>query len=78
MGSWHMDVGSGWWIIGPIMMIVFWGGLIWLITNVMNGRRSHVPGGGAGISAKEVADLRFASGEIDEAEYSRITSRLEG
>ena len=77
MGNWHMDVGSGWWIIGPIMMIIFWGSLFWLVTNVINGQRSHAVRGETGISAKEVAKLRFASGEIAEAEYSRITSRLE-
>ncbi len=75
--GWHTGIGSGWWIIGPIVMIVFWGGLFWLIRNVLNGLRSNAVGGDTGISAKEVAKLRFASGEIDEAEYSRITRRLE-
>lgn len=73
-----MDVGSGWWIIGPIMMIVFWGGLFWLMANVLNGQRSNSVERDTGISAKEIADSRFASGEIDEAEYSSITRRLEG
>ncbi len=73
-----MDFGSGWWVIGPIMMVVFWGGLFWLVSNMINGQRSQVSTGTNGSSAKEVADLRFASGEIDEAEHSRITSRLNG
>lgn len=73
-----MDVGSGWWIIGPIMMIAFWGGLFWLISSVINGQRSQPSSGDAGISPKEVADLRFASGEIDEVEHGHILNRLGG
>ena len=76
MWEWHMGVRSGWWIIGPIMMIVFWGGLFWLVAKMI-GRRSQPPGRDAGANAQEIAARRFASGEIDEAEYSRIIDRLE-
>ena len=76
MWEWHMGVRSGWWIIGPIMTIVFWGGLFWLGAKMI-GRRSQPPGGDAGANAQEIAARRFASGEIDEAEYSRIIDRLE-
>lgn len=78
MGGWHMDVGGGWWIVGPIMMIVFWGGLFWLFANVIGGRRPDPASGDTPISAKEIAARRFASGEIDQAEYSRISNLLEG
>ena len=70
-------MGSGWWIIGPIMMIVFWRGLFWLVARVIGGR-PQTTGGDEGISAKEIAARRFASGEIEEVEYTRITDRLEG
>ncbi len=71
-----MDVGSGWWIIGPIMMIAFWGGLFWLFARAVGGR-SQPSGGNTGGSAKEIAARRYAAGEIDETEYSRIIDRLE-
>ncbi len=77
MGGWHTDMGWGWWIIGPIMMIVFWGGLFWLLANAIGRRRPNSVSGDTHISAKEIAARRFAAGEIDEAEYSRITHRLE-
>ena len=74
MGGWH---SPGWWIMGPIMMIAFWSGLFWLFSRVIAGRLQR-SAGTADISAKEIAARRFASGEIDEAEYSRIAERLEG
>lgn len=76
MGGWHMDVGSGWWILGPLMMIVFWGGLFWLFSGVIR-QRPVAPNEDTGISAKEIAARRFASGEIGEAEYDRMMARLE-
>lgn len=72
-----MGSGSGWWILGPIMMIAFWGGLFWLIASMTRGQRSQIPVKNAELSANEIAARRFASGEIDESEYSRISSRLE-
>lgn len=73
-----MDVGGGWWIVGPIMMIVFWGGLFWLFANAIGGRRPNSASGDVPINAKEIAARRFASGEINEAEYARISNLLEG
>ena len=72
----HMDTGPGWWVLGPIMMVVYWGGLFWLIAKMITGR-PQPPSGDAGISAKEIAARRYASGEIDDAEYSRISRVLE-
>lgn len=78
MWEWHMlgIGGSGWWIVGPIMMIVFWGSLFWLVAKLI-GTRAQPAGGDAGISAKQIAARRFAAGEIDEAEYTRIINLLE-
>lgn len=76
MTGWHMDMGSGWWVLGPIMMVVFWGGLFWLIAKMITGQPQQ-PKGDAGISAREIAARRYAAGEIDEVEYSRISKLLE-
>lgn len=77
MWQWHMGTGWDWWLMVP-MMIVFWGGLFWLFANVIGGRRPDPASGDTPISAKEIAARRFASGEIDQAEYSRISNLLEG
>jgi len=71
-----MNVGSGWWVLGPIMMIAFWGSIFWLIAKSI-GRRPDPPTADPGIGAKEIAARRFASGEITEAEYNRILDRLQ-
>ncbi len=71
-----MDMGWGWWIIGPVMMITFWGGLFLLVAKLV-GTRAQTKGGDAGVSAKQIAARRFAAGEIDEAEYTRIINLLE-
>lgn len=76
MGAWHMDMGSGWWILGPIMMVLFWGGVFWLLARP-TGRRESLSVGISEPGANEIAARHFASGEINEAEYSRITDRLE-
>ena len=70
-----MDVGSGWWVLGPIIMIAFWGGLFWLIARSLH-RWPYRSSEDASISAKEIAARRFASGEIDETEYTQIINRL--
>ena len=77
MWEWHMGSGTGWWILMPVMMIVFWGALFWLITSMTRGNRSQMQTARSGTSAMEIAAVRFASGEIDESEYSRIAVRLE-
>lgn len=60
---------SGWdflWM--SLMMIVFWGGLLWLIVYVV--RQFSAPKETSGTrSAVEVLEERFARGEIDEDEY---------
>lgn len=56
-------VGSGWWLVMALMMLVFWGGVAWLmVTLVRNGRvRRSDP--------EEILHERFARGEIDAEEH---------
>jgi len=82
-----MDVNFGggmWigWIVGLLIMVLFWGlviaaivlGIRWLIR--ADRRGSHE--GPAAPDALEVLRQRYARGEIDEAEYERRRAVLRG
>ncbi len=70
-GGWHM--GSGWWIVMPIMMVIFWGGVIavavWGIRQFTGGRDKRQ-------SPLDIAKERLARGEISKEEFDRIRSDL--
>ena len=74
-GDWDgMGYGNGW-IPMVIMMVVFWGGLIWIGIALLK-RNRGVPSIAAGSapasarpSAPEILAERLARGEIDPAEY---------
>lgn len=76
MWGWNVDMGWGWWIFGPVMMIAFWGLVAWVIVSLV---RSNEPRRSSTSisSAREIADRRLASGEIDEEEHRRIVEQLE-
>ncbi len=70
-GGWHM--GDGWWIVMPIMMVIFWGGVIavavWGIRQFTGDRRRDG-------SALDIARERLARGEITKEEFDRIRGDL--
>ncbi len=70
-GGWHM--GTGWWIVMPIMMVIFWGGVIavavWGIRQFTGDRRRDR-------SALDIAKERLARGEITKEEFDRIRGDL--
>lgn len=75
-----------------ILMIIFFGTLLWLLLSASHRRdaHSHAPFSGHGhgpypqhhdghnSEARAILDRRFASGEIDEEEYTRRRKLLEG
>ena len=69
---WGWDAGW-WWLLMPIGMIVFWGGIIaviiWAIRQFSEGR-------GGGGSAIEIARGRYARGEISREEFDQIRRDL--
>ena len=76
MSGWRVDMEWIWWIVGPVLVIAIFAGLSWVIANEIN--KIWPPAdGGADVSAKQIAARRFAGGEIDEAEYTRIIDLLE-
>ncbi|MFH1032549.1 MAG: SHOCT domain-containing protein [Chloroflexota bacterium] len=66
MGPWAGGTGWGWFM--PILMIVFWGLVIWAIVALVRGLSS---GGGSRQeeSALDVLKKRYARGEISKEEY---------
>ncbi len=70
-GGWHM--GSGWWIVRPIMMVIFWGGVIAV---AVWGIRQFTGGRDKGQSPLDIAKERLARGEITKEEFDRIRGDL--
>ncbi len=75
MGAWHgIDMAWGWWVIGPLMMVLFWGAIIWLIAALVRGNAQRDASHRG--SPTEIARRRYASGEIDEREYEKLIGHL--
>ena len=76
MGWWHY---GGWWAgLGIILMIIFWGLIIWLIVWAI--RRSGAGSGpGSGQVQQtplDIAKTRYARGEITKEQFEQIKKDL--
>ncbi len=90
-GNWngHMNGGYGWWILMTIMMVVFWGGLIWFAVMLLRRphHTSHIFGAdlvtpsatdkAARKTALEILDKRLARGEIELDDYRQRRQALQ-
>jgi putative membrane protein len=79
--TWGMhdnDIGTGWWIVMVLGMVLFWGlvilGVIWLVREMGGSRR---PSGGAD-DPLAILDRRLAEGEITVKEYEQRRKMLTG
>jgi putative membrane protein len=84
---WHgWDMGFGWggWLIGGLVMLLFWGGVIALAFFAI--RALMRSGGGpaeresqprSGESALDILQKRYARGEITQEEYLEMKRDLE-
>lgn len=79
----HMT-GFGWggWLLGGLMMLLFWGGIIALVFFSIRafsgaGNRNTVRPGKSGESALDILKKRYARGELSKEEYETIRSDLE-
>ena len=77
-GYGHMMWGSGYGMIGMLMMLVFWGVLIALIVVAVRWLLDSQGGKRGRRDALDVLRERFAKGEIDEEEFDRRRKALEG
>lgn len=71
----HGDVGTGWWIVMMLGMVVFWGGaivlIVWLVRGGLDRPRTPV------VSATEILERRFAEGAITVDDYRARREVLE-
>jgi putative membrane protein len=75
-----MGLGWGGWIVGGLMMLLFWGGLIALavftVRAFTNSKQDNSAQKPPDESALDILKRRYARGEIDKAEYEAIRSDL--
>ena len=67
------DFWNGWWIIMPIMMVLFWGGVIGL---VVWGIKQFTRDRERGRSPLDIAKERLARGEISKDEFEGLKGDL--
>lgn len=67
------DFWDGWWIVMPIMMVLFWGGVIALVVWVV---RQFTEDRASGRSPLGIAKERRAKGEISQEELDEIKRDL--
>jgi putative membrane protein len=79
--TWGMhdnDIGTGWWIVMMLGMVLFWGlvilGVIWLVREV-GGPRRHAGGPDDPLA---ILDRRLAEGTITVKEYEQRRKVLSG
>lgn len=79
-GNWNdgMGHGSWWWIPMVIMMVVVWGGLIWIGVTLLkrNNTGASPVATPPNAAAREILADRLARGEIDLDEYRQRVEAL--
>jgi putative membrane protein len=77
--NWDGGWGVGTWLLMGFGMLVFWAlvvaGIVWLVHSATGKRnasgavRPDEPAGQPQLSARDILDVRYARGEIDDEEY---------
>ncbi len=69
--------GAGWMgLFGPLMMVLFWGGLILLVVWAVRASSGWTRGGHDG--SLDILKRRLASGEISQDQYEQARKALLG
>lgn len=76
-----MGFGMGFGVVGLLMMILLWGGLIvlvvWLVRSLFpQATQPPAPPMGHELSAREILDRRYARGEIGREEYDLMKESI--
>src|SRR3990172_5534628 len=61
--------GSGWGLFGPVLMLLFWGLVIWGVVALVRGAAGSGPSTPHPDSALELLKRRYARGETNKQEY---------
>ena len=71
---WYWGNGGHWWwmLMGVVVMVAFWGAIVWAIWYFVTNDAKKPEQGGRPDDAKRILDERLARGEIDADEYSRL------
>lgn len=71
---------GGWWmVIGMILMVIFWGGFIWLVVWGIRKATHHNYTAGNGMGGRtplDIAKERYAKGEITREQFEEIKKNL--
>ena len=72
---WGANEGMGWWMLfGGVFWLLFIGALVYLFASVFDRRTGTQPGRPE--TPLEIAQRRFAAGEISHEEYERMRDTL--
>lgn len=76
---WHMGDGWGWWMaFGWVWMAAFWGLILWAVFALISRLgRERRPRRQDDATALEIAERRFARGEITAEEFRAMRRTLE-
>ncbi len=78
MGYWFGPYGWIWMIVNAIFWLAVIGGIVWLIVWAVRrsgtGSYNNLPPSGP--SAKEIAQMRYARGEINREQYQQLLDDL--
>lgn len=72
--GWHDGPGGWGWVAMAMMMIVFWGGIAWIIASYLRGGPTRTrpvasPGSVSAVGPEDILHERLARGEIEVDEY---------
>jgi putative membrane protein len=76
-----MNYGWGGWLVGGLVMLLFWGGLIALVVFTIRAfagaNQNKTTKASSGETALDILKRRYAQGEIDQAKYEAMRRDIE-
>ncbi len=74
---WHAHDGMGWWMVfGSVWVVLFWVLIAWLVFTVFSRATGRREAGRHDETPMEIAERRYASGEISRDEFEQIRETL--
>ena len=74
---WGTETGMGWWmVLGSVWFVLFWGLIIWGVVKIAGGGADKASERPADIRPIEIAQRRYAGGEITREQFEQIKRDL--